>query len=420
MSNINENILDGWVETNLGKLGRVITGKTPSKKNPDDWGDIIDFITPSEIDNSSKYIYNTPRKLSKQGFDRFSRMILPINSVIVTCIGSDMGKVVMNRNQALTNQQINSIVVNEKHDSDYVFYLLKYAYRVLRRNAEGSGSTMPILNKSSFESLPFVIPKDKKEQKAIAKIFTAFDDKIENLQAQNITLEQTAQTIFKEWFGKFQNQNEIPQDMTLGTLDDFIGELESGKRPKGGVGQFVNGIPSVGAENVKNLGVYDYSKTKFVPEGFFNKMNYGIAKDYDILIYKDGGTPGTFIPHFTIVGEGFPFARFCINEHVFRIQPKEDFQRFYLYNWLDSLYCRKLLQNIGGKAAIPGINATDLRVIEMLIPSEEILKQFHKVVQPMYKKLLINSKNIQTLNRTRDTLLPKLMSGKIRVNDFKD
>lgn len=419
MSSVND-IPNGWVETNLGKLGRVITGKTPSKNNPNDWGNNIDFITPSEIDNISKYIFNTPRKLSQQGFDRFSRMILPSNSVIVTCIGSDMGKVVMNKNQALTNQQINSIAIGDEYNNDYVFYLLKNAYRVLRRNAEGSGSTMPILNKSSFESLAFIIPEDIKEQEAIANILTVFDDKIENLQAQNKTLEQTAQTIFKEWYGKYQNKNEIPQDMTLGSLDDFISELESGKRPKGGVGQFMDGIPSVGAENVKNLGVYDFSKTKYVPEEFFNKMSSGIVKDYDILIYKDGGTPGTFIPHFTIVGEGFPFSRFCINEHVFRIQPKFEYQRFYLYGWLDSYYCRKLLQNIGGKAAIPGINSSDLREIEMLIPSEESLKHFHKVVQPMYKKLLINSRNINTLQKTRDTLLPKLVSGKLRVNGFKN
>ena len=56
----------------------------------------------------------------------------------------------------------------------------------------------------------------------------------------------------------------------------------------------------------------------------------------------------------------------------------------------------------------------------MLIPSEESLKHFHKVVQPMYKKLLINSRNINTLQKTRDTLLPKLVSGKLRVNGFKN
>jgi type I restriction enzyme S subunit len=80
------------VETTLGEVGRVVTGKTPSKNNPDDWGDKYDFITPSEIGGNNKYIYNTPRKLSDIGFERFSRMILPENSIIVTCIGSIKSK----------------------------------------------------------------------------------------------------------------------------------------------------------------------------------------------------------------------------------------------------------------------------------------------------------------------------------------
>jgi restriction endonuclease S subunit len=78
---------------------------------------------------------------------------------IVTCIGSDMGKVVLNKYKALTNQQINSIIVNEDNYFDFIYYLLKNAYRILRRNAEGSGSTMPILNKGNFENLSFTIPK---------------------------------------------------------------------------------------------------------------------------------------------------------------------------------------------------------------------------------------------------------------------
>ncbi|HNR81543.1 MAG TPA: restriction endonuclease subunit S, partial [Candidatus Pacearchaeota archaeon] len=105
-------IIKGWKMTPLGEMGVAITGKTPSKDNPSDWGDFLDFITPTDIVSDSKYLNNVARKLSEDGANRFKKMIIPPKSVVVTCIGSDMGKVVMNRNEALTNQQINSIKIN--------------------------------------------------------------------------------------------------------------------------------------------------------------------------------------------------------------------------------------------------------------------------------------------------------------------
>lgn len=416
MSGVSE-IPNGWEETTLGEVINIIGGGTPKTKIPEYWNGEIPWLSVVDFNNDNRWVSTTEKSITELGLNKSSTKLLNVGDIIISARGT-VGAMAQLKKEMAFNQSCYGIrEVEDVSDKNFLFYLTKHSLKQINRNTYGA--VFDTITTKTFDVININLPS-LPEQKAIANILTAFDDKIENLQAQNKTLEQTAQTIFKEWFGKYQNQNEVPLDMTLGSLDDFIGVLESGKRPKGGVGQFVDGIPSVGAENVKNLGVYDYSKTKYVPEEFFNKMSSGIVKDYDILIYKDGGTPGTFIPHFTIVGEGFPFSRFCINEHVFRIQPKNEYQRFYLYSWLDSYYCRKLLQNIGGKAAIPGINSTDLREIEMLIPSDESLMRFHKVVQPMYKKLLINSKNIKTLKKTRDTLLPKLMSGKLRVNDFND
>lgn len=410
-------IPNGWEETTLGEVINIIGGGTPKTKIPEYWDGEIPWLSVVDFNNDNRWVSTTEKSITELGLNKSSTKLLNVGDIIISARGTVGAMAQLKREMAFNQSCYGIKEVEDVSDKDFLFYLIKYSLKKINRNTYGA--VFDTITTKTFDVININLPP-LPEQKAIANILTAFDDKIENLQSQNETLEQTAQNIFKEWYGKYKNKNEIPQDMTLGSLDDFISELESGKRPKGGVGQFMDGIPSVGAENVKNLGVYDFSKTKYVPEEFFNKMSSGIVKDYDILIYKDGGTPGTFIPHFTIVGEGFPFSKFCINEHVFRIQPKFEYQRFYLYGWLDSYYCRKLLQNIGGKAAIPGINSSDLREIEMLIPSEESLKHFHKVVQPMYKKLLINSRNINTLQKTRDTLLPKLVSGKLRVNGFKN
>ena len=101
--------MSNWREYSLGELGFIITGKTPSKNIPEDWGSIMPFITPTDYKYYRKYALYSERYLSEQGINRLNNKVLPKYSVLVTCIGSDMGKVVINKNEVITNQQINSI-----------------------------------------------------------------------------------------------------------------------------------------------------------------------------------------------------------------------------------------------------------------------------------------------------------------------
>src|SRR5690606_19096083 len=126
--------------------------------------------------------------------------------VLVTCIGSQMGKVVVNRTEVLTNQQLNSIIPNGTANSDFLYYKLSSIHEQLRTMA-GAGSTMPMLNKSDFGKIEIKIPEIE-EQKSIGSILSALDDKIElNLQ-MNKTLEEMAMALYKHWFvdfGPFQD-----------------------------------------------------------------------------------------------------------------------------------------------------------------------------------------------------------------------
>jgi type I restriction enzyme S subunit len=149
----------GWNYKTIGELGKVITGSTPSSKNPGLFGSEIPFVTPTDFKNFGKLILDASRYLSIEGKQSMKTRLLPSNSVIVTCIGSDMGKVAINRVECVTNQQINSIIPNRKLiSSDYLFYDLVYKYDYLRNIATG-GSTMPIINKSRFEEIEILVPK---------------------------------------------------------------------------------------------------------------------------------------------------------------------------------------------------------------------------------------------------------------------
>ena len=147
----------GWEVKRIKDFGSVITGKTPSKKNPEHFGSDMAFITPTDFRNYDRQIIDSIRYISSSGIEKFKRSIIPVNSVIVTCIGSDMGKVALAKVPCLTNQQINSL------KSKYYLYLycfLKDNYTLLKRLA-GDGTTMPILNKSTFENLEVVSPKEE-------------------------------------------------------------------------------------------------------------------------------------------------------------------------------------------------------------------------------------------------------------------
>ena len=152
-----ENLPEGWRMGTIGEFGVVITGKTPSSDNPEDFGNDMPFVTPGDFGNYHKFAIGTERELSEIGVKRLNGKVLPKGSVIVTCIGSDMGKVTIASEECITNQQMNSIIVNRREYSDYLFYVLSFMSKELRAMALGS-STMPLLNKSDFERIGVIFP----------------------------------------------------------------------------------------------------------------------------------------------------------------------------------------------------------------------------------------------------------------------
>ena len=152
-----ENLPEGWRMGTIVEFGVVITGKTPSSDNPEDFGNDMPFVTPGDFGKYHKFAIGAERGLSEIGVKRLKGKVLPKGSVIVTCIGSDMGKISIASEECITNQQMNSIIVNRREYSDYLFYVLSFISKELRAMALGS-STMPLLNKSDFEKIGVIFP----------------------------------------------------------------------------------------------------------------------------------------------------------------------------------------------------------------------------------------------------------------------
>lgn len=307
---------------------------------------------------------------------------------------------------ALLNQRVGKIYSLDKNilDEDFIYHFyrqLDITYE-LALNAGGSANQANI-SPTLIKSLPFLKPT-LPEQKAIAGVLSSLDEKIDLLHRQNKTLEVMAEMLFRQWFVK-----EARDDWEECKLGDILDDIQSGGRPKGGIdSELKEGIPSIGAENINGLGFYDFSKTKHVNTEFFNKSKKGIVKNYDVLIYKDGA----YIGRKSMFANGFPYKKCMINEHVFILRTNSKANQLFLYFLLD----QEELQSLNANSAQPGLNQASIKSLDIVLPPKNRIDEFEKVSKIWIDKIYTNSNQIRMLEKLRDTLLPKLMSGEVRVN----
>jgi type I restriction enzyme, S subunit len=290
------------------------------------------------------------------------------------------------------------------------------------------------------EQIPLPAPD---EQRAIAHILGTLDDKIELNRRMNETLEAMARALFKSWFVGFDpvrakaegrdpglpqpladlfpdsfedsELGDIPTGWRAGRLDDVLAELVSGARPKGGAVE--EGVPSIGAENVIGLGRYDFSKEKYVPQEFFErlKLNGAAVRAGDVLLYKDGAQIGRK----TYFDCDFPHAECAINEHVFILRPRRSEEQRFLFFWLDQASMTQEIVSLNSNSAQPGINQSGVRGLPVLLPKDEVVDAFDQLAVRLTTRLFANCKESRTLAALRDTLLPKLISGEVLVRSLK-
>lgn len=312
---------------------------------------------------------------------------------------------------------------SDKYDLKYIFYALKECLNEFKLMSQGTSTkflTMAILNGFKLK-IPCV-----EIQRKISRILSIIDEKIDTNVEINRNLEEQARSVFTSWFVRFECFDEpmkespigfeIPESLDLVQIGDLNPVLETGRRPKGGA--VSEGIPSIGAESVKGLGNVNLSSNKYIPIEFAAKQKTGKVNGYELMIYKDGGKPGEFHPHFSMFGEGYPFADFYINEHVFKLDFGNRGFNELAYFYFQTDYVMNWLESNGGKAAIPGINQNVVNSIWIVKPGHPKVKEYCEWVQPLFTQILKNCYSNMKLAELRDTLLPKLMSGELDVSDL--
>ena len=417
--------MEKWIECKISDIGTVVGGATPSTKKPENYenGDIA-WITPKDLSSfSGRYIQRGERNITEIGLKSCSTQLLPKNTVLFSS-RAPIGYVAIAENAVCTNQGFKSVIPNEDTDPIFLYYLLKYNKDKIE--SMGSGTTFKEVSRNTMKNIVVSVPQDKQVQEKIASVLDAIDEKIEENERINNNLEQQAKSVFKSWFEDFDPFDEplietpagiyAPASLQMVQIANIPHILETGKRPKGGA--VASGVPSIGAENVKQLGVVNFSSAKFIPEEFAAKMKTGAINGYELLLYKDGGKPGTFIPHFSMFGEGFPYQKFFINEHVFKLDFGDKGFNEFAYFFMQTDYAYHWLASNGGKAAVPGINQQNVKDIWIFSPENSKVKEFGEWVQPLFTTILKNCAQNVKLAELRDTLLPKLMSGELDVSDI--
>ncbi len=268
------------------------------------------------------------------------------------------------------------------------FFLSKYGqYQILKYESQVGVPSIsnPLASLKKIEVPYPPLP----EQKAIAEVLSSLDDKIDLLHRQNKTLEQMAETLFRQWFVE-----EAQDDWEETTLGEVIDIFDSKRIP----------LSKIKRDNMKTGKLYPYYGAATI----MDYVNDYIFDGEYILIAEDGTvrTP-----------EGYPVlqyatGKFWVNNHTHIIKAKPPYNNFFIWNYL----VRKNIDKIITGAVQPKINQTNLKSLEFPVIPKKLSQRYIKITNKQFTKINKNKAQIRTLESLRDTLLPKLMSGKIRVS----
>ncbi len=403
-----------WKTIRIADFGSVITGKTPSSNNLEHFGDDYPFITPTDMGTGR--IVHTDRGISQEGYLKLRRQILPRWSVCFVCIGATIGKICLTTKKSLTNQQINSVVVDTtRHNPFFVYYLLSTYAEAVKSIAGGAAT--PIVNKTSFENIEVVVPPLPTQHK-IAAILSAYDDLIENNMRRIKILEEMAQNLYREWFVKFRfpgHQHTRFIDSPLGRIPEGwavanFGELymtSSGGTPSRKVSEYYGGAhPWVKTRELNDGFIFETEET--VTDLGLKKSSAKSFPANTVILAIYGATIGKL---------GILSISSATNQACVAILPKEEgFGRAFSFLFLREN--RDKLISLGQGAAQQNISQVVLKNFPALRPPESLMHEFSQMVEP----LLDNDRNLQQKNiilrRTRDLLLPRLISGDVDVSEL--
>ena len=405
--------LKNWRRAKLGEVATIGTGGTPSRIKPEYYyGGKKFWVKTQELND--KIIYETKEKITDEAIKNSNAKIYPAKSVVVAMYGATVGKLGILGIEAATNQAC--AVINAKKDladDRFIFYLLFANRAYIIKQARGAAQQN--LSVGLVRGLDFLFPSFD-EQKRIADILSAFDDKIELNNKINQNLEQMAQGIFKEWFVDFRfpgyekskfvdsELGKIPEGWEVKEIND-IADIKSGFAFKGK--DFVDSgrYNLVTIKNVHNgkFKIECQSRLKTLPK---NMPEYCLLKTGDILLSLTGNIGRVCL----FYGENY-----LLNQRVAKLENKKE--NFYAFTYLlfRSLVLKSQMEALSGGSAQQNLSPVETGRLKIIVPSNAIIEKFSKITNKIIYNILNLEQENQKLSSLRDLLLPKLMNGEVKI-----
>ena len=404
--------MEEWKEYKLEELGTIVGGATPSTKEPYNYDGSISWITPKDLSNHcGRYISHGERMITPEGYNSCSCKMLPKGSVLFSS-RAPIGYVAIAANELCTNQGFKSIIPDERLvDVTFLYYLLINNKAMIE--GLGSGTTFKEVSGNVMKNVVVKIP-NLEIQRRIANILSSLDDKIEMNRRINDNLEQQAQALFKSLFVDFEPFKDgefeetelglIPKGweiVSLSAIADYINGLAMQKyRPLEGE----KGLPVL---KIKELGQGNTDESSELCSPSLIGEKY-IIDDGDIIFSWSG----------TLMVKIWCGGKCGLNQHLFVVEPK-DYPHWFAYQWTKH-YLDSFIHIAKDKAVTMGhIKRGELDKAKVVIPDGTSMAAIDSMMKPLHSQIISNKIESRRLASLRDTLLPRLMSGEVKVNEIE-
>jgi len=412
---VENNIPENWIETTLGDIATIKGGKRLPK------GDVLvldktshPYIRITDFDGNSinklqlQYVPNDV-------FEKISRYTVNSNDVVISIVGT-IGLVAQIDEQldnaSLTENCVK--LVNLKNlISRYLYYYLTSRNGQYEINKNTVGAVQKKLPIYGVQSIKIILPP-LPEQKAIANVLKAFDDKIELLQQQNTTLETIAQIIFKEWFGKYRLGDELPEGWRVFGLNELVNVVN---------GYSYKGIELVEESDNALVTLKSFDRNGgFQTRGFkpFNgnpKLTQEVKIGDLVVAHTDLTQDAEVLGNPAFIFDDGSFDKMYITMDLVKVNPKkEGITNAFMYYLMKSRTFKGHCKGYSNGTTVLHLNKKAIPEYQIALPIDfNIVKSFSKLAEETTNKISINKSQIQSLAKTRDALLPKLMSGQVRA-----
>lgn len=380
----------------LGDLGTVVGGATPSTKDPGNWNGDIPWLSPKDLtDYKDRYISKGERNITQKGYDSCSTKMLPKNSILFSS-RAPIGYIAIANCDLCTNQGFKSIIPNENTDPLYLYYLLKYNKDNIAN--KGSGTTFSEVSGKVMQECEVNAISDLDTQKRVANILDSFDKKIELNTRINSHLEDLIMSVNKQ----FLQGSNLSECVASDVFDIFIGKTPPRKESDWFSFNKAGNVVWISIKDMGTSDAYLYDSSEYLTSEAVEKFNIKNA------------LPGSILLSFKLTIGRVKIVTFPMttNEAIACFSSEDARKLAWIYPILKTYNYERL----GSTSSIAkAVNSKIIKAMPLLMPTDDILDEYYKRVKSLYELLKNNTKENIALTELRDTILPKLMSGKIEI-----